>query len=132
MSGFAAYESSEKMDDMSREMDDLNYNYKPMETTEEKYSTGMFAYDYKEIAKKVIKYLLEGIAVALVAYYFMSDKLGAKDIFVLGVSAAAAFAILDQFSPTVAMGARFGAGFGIGQGIISAAGASVAMPPVSY
>lgn len=80
-----------------------NYNLNPMST------------DYKSFIKRAIKYLVEGIAVALVAYYFTKGKLDAKEIILLGITAAFVFAILDTVSPTVSMGARLGAGFGIGQ-----------------
>lgn len=122
MSGYAPYEQDDKMEEVETEFD-MSPNYvQQHRSTGEKYMQNMFSYDYKEIAKKIIKYVLEGVAIALVAYYFMSNKLSVKDIFILGVSAAASFAILDQFSPTVALGARFGAGLGIGQSIVGAAG----------
>lgn len=129
MSGYAPYEQDDKMEEVDAEYD-MSPNYVQRQSTSEKYMSNMFSYDYKEIAKKIIKYILEGVAIALVAYYFMSNKLSVKDIFILGVSAAASFAILDQFSPTVALGARFGAGLGIGQSIVGAAGAMA--PAASY
>ena len=86
-----------------------------------KYNQGMFSVDYRDILKRSIKYLLEGIAVALVAYYFTRNKLNFKEIIIIGITAAFAFAILDTFSPTVSLGTRFGAGFGIGQAIFGVA-----------
>lgn len=79
------------------------------------YNDSRFTFDFQEILKRAIKYLIEGLAVAFVAYYFIGKgKLNIKDIVMLGITAACVFAILDVFSPTVALGARFGAGFGIG------------------
>lgn len=87
-----------------------------------KYSTGKFHVDWKEIIKRGIKYLVEGLAVAFVAYYFIGrGRLNIKDIVMLGITAAFVFAILDTFSPTIALGTRFGAGFGIGQGLFGPA-----------
>jgi hypothetical protein len=80
-----------------------------------KYNADVFSVNAKDILKRAIKYLLEGLAVAFVAYYFTRGKLDWKEIILLGITAAFVFAILDTFSPTVALGTRFGAGFGIGQ-----------------
>lgn len=83
-----------------------------------RYSTSTFSWDFAEILRRAVKYLIEGLAVAFVAYYFVGKgKLNVKDIVMLGITAAFVFAILDVFSPTVALGARFGAGFGIGTGL---------------
>jgi hypothetical protein len=82
------------------------------------YSQGLFNIDWKDIIRRAIKYLVEGLAVSFVAYYFISKgRLNIKDIVLLGITAAFVFAILDTFSPTIALGTRFGAGFGIGQGL---------------
>ena len=80
-----------------------------------RYNLGGFTWDAREIFKRAIKYLLEGLAVAFVAYIALKHKLDFKDIAILGVTAAFVFAILDTFSPTIALGTRFGAGFGVGQ-----------------
>lgn len=69
----------------------------------------------RDIMKRAVKYLLEGLAVAFVAHYFTKGKLDAKEVIMLGVTAAFVFAILDTFSPTISLGARLGAGFGVGQ-----------------
>ena len=82
---------------------DLNYNY------------NVLSWDWKDIVGRIVKYLIEGLAIALVAYYLLHQKLDAREIAILAITAALVFAILDTFSPTVSLGARFGAGFGIGQ-----------------
>ncbi|XWV26375.1 hypothetical protein QJ857_gp0698 [Tupanvirus soda lake] len=83
-----------------------------------RYNNDTFNIDFKDIIKRGIKYLVEGLAVAFVAYYFIGrGRLDIKDIVMLGITAAFVFAILDTFSPTISLGARFGAGFGIGQGL---------------
>jgi hypothetical protein len=79
------------------------------------YNPGAFSLDWSDILKRAVKYLLEGLAVAFVAYYFTHGKLDMKEVIMLGITAAFVFAILDTFSPTVSLGLRFGAGFGIGQ-----------------
>ena len=62
----------------------------------------------------LLKYILEGIAVAVATFLIPSKKLDCTDIVVISLTAAAVFAVLDQFSPLVAGGARQGTGFSIG------------------
>lgn len=61
-----------------------------------------------------IKYLLEGIAVAVAAYFIPRKKVEISEIIFIALSAAATFAVLDIFAPKVGDSARKGAGFGIG------------------
>lgn len=90
------------------------------ETKPSIYDTSPFDYNWQDIVKRGIKYLFEGVAVAFVAFAFTQGKLDWKEILMLGITAAFVFAILDTFSPTISLGARFGAGFGIGQSIFGA------------
>jgi hypothetical protein len=64
--------------------------------------------------QSLMKYLLEGLAVAAAAYYIPQRTANLKEIVMIALTAAAVFAILDQFAPAVSDGARQGAGFGIG------------------
>ena len=82
-----------------------------------------FNMDYRDIFKRALKYILEGLAVAFVAYWL--GKLELKEVLMLGITAAAVFAILDTFSPTVSFGMRLGAGFGMGQSMFGAAPALI-------
>jgi len=61
-----------------------------------------------------VKYLLEGIAVAVAAYFIPRKKVNMSEIIFIALSAAATFAVLDIFAPKVGDSARTGAGFGIG------------------
>jgi len=102
-----------------------------MQHMQHKYSNDTYSTDWKEILKRVVKYLIEGIAVAFVAYFFIGkNKLNIKDVLMLGITAAFVFAILDVFSPTVALGTRFGAGFGIGQGLFGVGPAALIAPMI--
>lgn len=69
--------------------------------------------------QSLVKYLLEGLAVAAAAYYIPKRTGDLKEIAMIAVTAAAVFAVLDQFAPAVSSGARQGAGFGIGYNITS-------------
>ena len=70
--------------------------------------------DVKALVARAIKYLVEGLAVAVAAYYIPQKKMNLQEIAMIAVTAALTFAILDMYSPNVAMAARKGAGFGIG------------------
>lgn len=62
----------------------------------------------------LIKYFLEGLAVALAAFFIPQKKMDVTEILIIALTAAAVLSILDNFSPTIATGVRQGSGFGIG------------------
>lgn len=63
---------------------------------------------------QVVKYVLEGLAVAFASHLVAGNKLNVKEVAVLGLTAAAVFMSLELYAPSVAAGARQGAGFGLG------------------
>jgi hypothetical protein len=71
-----------------------------------------------EVVNRVIKYLVEGLAIAAIAIFIPKKSLPVGEIVALGVSAAVIFALLDLVSPSVAFTARQGAGFGIGANLV--------------
>jgi hypothetical protein len=73
-----------------------------------------FELDFGEIVKRIIKYLLEGIAVAVAARYIPSEKMDMNEICLIAFTAASVFAILDMYAPSVSVAARQGAGFALG------------------
>jgi ABC-type Co2+ transport system permease subunit len=77
----------------------------------------MFQVDFREVFIRLVKYLVEGVAVALAAYYIPKKNTNSSEIFIIAITAAATFAILDMAAPAVSVGARFGAGFSTGSGI---------------
>ena len=62
----------------------------------------------------ILKYLLEGTAVAIAANLIPRKKLSTAEILTIGLTAATTFLILDIYAPAVGGSARHGAGFGIG------------------
>jgi hypothetical protein len=70
--------------------------------------------DLNEIVRRALKYLVEGLAIAIAAYSIPQRRLKMDEVLMIAASGAATFAILDMYSPEVASGARKGAGFGIG------------------
>ena len=67
--------------------------------------------------QSLVKYLLEGLAVAAAAYYIPRKTANLQEVAMIAVTAAAVFAVLDHFAPAISGGARQGAGFGIGYNI---------------
>lgn len=72
------------------------------------------AFDLQEVIKRAIKYLIEGGAVAVAAYYIPNKKMNVEEIVMIAVTAAATFALLDMYAPSIGNAARQGTGFGIG------------------
>lgn len=77
---------------------------------------GMF--DMSELIKRIIKYLIEGLMVSIAAFAIPKRSLNIEEISLLALTAAATFAILDTYIPSMGVSARSGAGFGIGAKIV--------------
>lgn len=74
-------------------------------------------FDLDEFVKRAIKYLILGLILAIVAYTIPKKNLNVEEVVIIGLSAAASFAILDIFAPSIGQAARTGAGYGIGLGL---------------
>lgn len=72
-----------------------------------------------ELVKRAIKYIVEGIMVALVAFVIPQKALKFDEIAIIALMAAATFSILDTFIPSMGASARTGAGMGIGFNLVS-------------
>lgn len=71
-----------------------------------------------ELIKRAIKYLIEGLVVALAAFAITKKQLNIEEIIIIALTAAATFSILDVFIPAMGSSARGGAGFGIGANLV--------------
>jgi hypothetical protein len=71
-----------------------------------------------DVIRRTIKYLVEGLAVAVAAFYIPRKKMNLEEIAMIAVTAAATLAILDLLAPQVGSSARQGAGFGIGASMV--------------
>lgn len=71
-----------------------------------------------ELVTRVIKYLLEGLAVAVAMTVIPRRVPSLEEIISVSVVAALVFAILDLLSPSVGLTARQGAGFGLGANLV--------------
>ena len=77
---------------------------------------GMF--DFSELIKRALKYLIEGLMVAVAAYAIPKQSLKVEVVIVIALTAAATFSVLDVFVPSMASSARGGGGFGIGANLV--------------
>ena len=75
-------------------------------------------FDLNELVKRAIKYLIEGLVVALAAFAIPKKQLNVEEIIIIALTAAATFSILDVFIPAMGSSARGGAGFGIGANLV--------------
>jgi ABC-type Co2+ transport system permease subunit len=75
-------------------------------------------FDVSEIIKRIIKYLVEGLMVAIAAFAIPKRSLNIEEIVLIGLTAAATFSILDTYIPSMGVNARSGAGFGIGANLV--------------
>lgn len=78
----------------------------------------MMGYGFAEIINRIIKYLIEGLVIAAAAIFIPKRALPMDEVATLAVLAAVVFAMLDAVSPSVAVTARQGAGFGLGAQIV--------------
>jgi ABC-type Co2+ transport system permease subunit len=71
-----------------------------------------------ELVKRIIKYLVEGLMVAIAAFAIPKRSLNIEEIILIALTAAATFSILDTYIPSMGVTARSGAGFGIGANLV--------------
>jgi len=74
--------------------------------------------DLGELIKRALKYLVEGLMVAIAAYVIPAKQLKLDECCLIALTAAATFSILDTYLPSMAVSARSGAGFGIGANLV--------------
>jgi hypothetical protein len=74
--------------------------------------------DLGELVRRAIKYVVEGLMVALAAYAIPNRSMNLDEIALIALTAAATFAVLDTYLPSIAVSARSGAGFGIGANLV--------------
>ncbi len=75
-------------------------------------------FDLGELVKRAIKYLVEGLMVAIAAYAIPKKSLNMDEVCLIALTAAATFSILDTYIPSMGVTARSGAGFGIGANLV--------------
>ena len=71
-----------------------------------------------ELVKRLVKYLVEGLMVAIAAYAIPKRSLNLEEIMLIALTAAATFSILDVFIPAMGSSARSGAGLTLGSSLV--------------
>lgn len=74
--------------------------------------------DLGELVRRVVKYFVEGLMVAIAAYAIPKRTMNFDEVCLIALTAAATFSILDTYLPSMAVTARSGAGFGIGGNLV--------------
>ena len=74
--------------------------------------------DLGELIRRAVKYLVEGVMVAIAAYAIPKKSLNLDEVALIALTAAATFSILDTYVPSMAVTARSGAGFGMGANLV--------------
>jgi ABC-type Co2+ transport system permease subunit len=77
----------------------------------------MSGFDLAEFTKRIIKYLVQGLIIAIVAFVLPKKSLNIEEILVIALTAAATFAILDVFLPSVATSVKQGIGLAVGSNL---------------
>jgi hypothetical protein len=78
----------------------------------------MNGFNMNELITRLIKYLLEGLAVAASMILILKKTPMLEEIMSIALIAATVFAILDMLSPSIGLTARQGAGFGMGANLV--------------
>ena len=74
--------------------------------------------DMTELMSRAIKYIVEGLMVAIAAFAIPKHTMKLDEIALIALTAAATFSILDTYIPSMGTNARTGAGFGIGANLV--------------
>lgn len=81
--------------------------------------------DLNQVLKLSTKYILQGLAIAVAAYYIpvmyktSLRKPTFKEIFMIALTAAFTMFLLDYFIEPASFGAKLGAGFTVGQRLVT-------------
>lgn len=75
-------------------------------------------FDTGDLVQRAVKYLMEGLMVAIAAFAIPKQSLKMDEIALIALTAAATFSILDTWIPAMGHSARSGAGFGIGANLV--------------
>jgi hypothetical protein len=71
-----------------------------------------------ELIARIVKYLVEGVVVAIAAIFIPKKSLPLDEVMTLALLAAAVFALLDLFVPSMGAQVRNGAGLGLGFNLV--------------
>ena len=89
-----------------------------MNTVQTEVSNVFTTFTSKFTISNIIKYLVEGIIIVLIAYVIPQKRTDTKELMVLVSIAAVSLFLIDIFTPDISKGTRFGIGFGTGLNLI--------------
>ena len=78
----------------------------------------MDSFNSRELCKRVVKYVLMGLVIAICTLVLPKSKLDFEAVIALALVSASTFAIIDTFIPTMSYPVQLGAGFGIGASMV--------------
>lgn len=71
-------------------------------------------FDFNEMLRRLVRYLVQGLGVAVASLYLLKGHTKMETIVALAVTSAALFAVLDLTLPSAGAGARLGSGLAMG------------------
>jgi len=77
-----------------------------------------YSFDFNELIKRIIKYLVMGLVIAIISLLVPRKALNLEEIVVISLTGAASFAVLDTFVPSIGDAMRQGAGPGLGLNLV--------------
>ena len=77
-----------------------------------------YTFDFQEITTRLMKYIMEGAAVGIVATILPTNPLKWQEALIIALVAACMFAILDVLAPSIGGSVRQGAGLGLGFNLV--------------
>ena len=77
-----------------------------------------FTFNASEVFTRIVKYLVEGIVVGIVAMILPKKPLSMDEALIIAITAAAMFSLLDLVAPAISGSARQGVGLGMGFNLI--------------
>ena len=75
-------------------------------------------FDIGSLITRLIKYLVEGIVIAIAAYSIPKKQIRVDEVALIALVGACTFIILDAYAPQISGAARSSAGFGIGGNLV--------------
>lgn len=77
-----------------------------------------YSFDTQEMFTRIVKYIIEGLVVGIVAVILPERPLSMEAALMLALVAAACFAVLDLVAPSIGASARQGVGLATGFGLM--------------
>ena len=77
-----------------------------------------YTFNGQEMLTRIVKYLILGLTIGLVAYLLPNKSLNFSEVILLSLTAAATFSVLDLLSPAISVSALQGVGLGVGFGLM--------------